>query len=315
MHQTYQARTEQFKEQLAKLASKTTTLAWLRIIAFLALLAFAILFLSTEGNTYWFIATSVSVTLFALLVKRYVAVRTQRQFYQHLVNINEAEQKAVLYQHHHFPTGENFKEAQHPFLHDLDIFGKGSIFQYIDRTSTWQGKEKLANWLKQPTLDKDELLAQQAAVKELAEKLEDRQHFQATGLMMTETAEDEAEIAQWLQQEATISNKKWLLPFMIVMPAIVIALGLSALFTLLPARFFWLAIFVQAVVYIPFIKPINTFYQQIGKRVALLRKYAGLIALVEKANFQSELLQSLQKSIVQPESATEAITKLTKLME
>ena len=37
--------------------------------------------------------------------------------------------------------GKNYLSEEHPFAADLDIFGKNSLFQLIDRTATSRGTE------------------------------------------------------------------------------------------------------------------------------------------------------------------------------
>ncbi len=49
------------------------------------------------------------------------------------------------------PSGERFKNADHPYADDLDIFGPGSMFQLLSLCRTPMGEERLARWLLQPT--------------------------------------------------------------------------------------------------------------------------------------------------------------------
>jgi hypothetical protein len=48
------------------------------------------------------------------------------------------------------PSGERFKNADHPYADDLDIFGPGSMFQLLSLCRTPMGEERLAGWLLQP---------------------------------------------------------------------------------------------------------------------------------------------------------------------
>ena len=48
------------------------------------------------------------------------------------------------------PSGERFKNADHPYADDLDIFGPGSLFQLLSLCRTPMGEERLAHWLLQP---------------------------------------------------------------------------------------------------------------------------------------------------------------------
>ncbi len=45
----------------------------------------------------------------------------------------------------HFDEGQEFIDSGHSFTYDLDVFGKKSLFQWLNRTSTVGGKFSLAN--------------------------------------------------------------------------------------------------------------------------------------------------------------------------
>src|SRR3954466_14229398 len=47
-------------------------------------------------------------------------------------------------------TGERFLEDQHLYAADLDLFGRGSLFELLSLARTRTGEETLASWLKQP---------------------------------------------------------------------------------------------------------------------------------------------------------------------
>ena len=60
------------------------------------------------------------------------------------------------------PDGARFL-GEHLYTRDLDLFGRGSLFQLIDTARTEAGEETLADWLRVPA-GAEEVLARQAAV-------------------------------------------------------------------------------------------------------------------------------------------------------
>src|SRR5687767_15104058 len=48
-------------------------------------------------------------------------------------------------------TGARFKNADHPYADDLDIFGPASLFQLVSLCRTPMGESRLADWLLQPS--------------------------------------------------------------------------------------------------------------------------------------------------------------------
>jgi MutS domain V len=71
------------------------------------------------------------------------------------------------------PDGARFL-ADHPYARDLDVFGHGSLFQLLDTARTEAGQDTLADWLCRPAVI-GEILARQAAVVELAPRVEFRE--------------------------------------------------------------------------------------------------------------------------------------------
>jgi len=63
-------------------------------------------------------------------------------------------------------TGERFLDPAHPYASDLDLFGRGSLFERLCRARTREGETTLARWLCAPA-DPATVRARQAAVEEL----------------------------------------------------------------------------------------------------------------------------------------------------
>src|SRR6185312_1902578 len=72
-------------------------------------------------------------------------------------------------------TGERFIHDAHPYARDLDLFGKGSLFELLSIFRTRAGEEMLARWLLEPA-SPAEVLIRQEAVREL----KDRNRFRET---------------------------------------------------------------------------------------------------------------------------------------
>ena len=71
-------------------------------------------------------------------------------------------------------TGQRFVDPNHPYSADLDIFGKGSLFQLVCGARTSAGEATLASWLSQPAAE-DEVRSRQAGVDELRPQLDLRE--------------------------------------------------------------------------------------------------------------------------------------------
>ena len=65
--------------------------------------------------------------------------------------------------------GREFSDPDHFYAADLDLFGRGSLFQLICSARTQAGRETLANWMKAPC-SREEALARHDAISELRER-------------------------------------------------------------------------------------------------------------------------------------------------
>ena len=65
--------------------------------------------------------------------------------------------------------GDRFRDDQHLYANDLDIFGSGSLFELLSIARTRAGEDALAAWLTAPAAPQ-EIAARQAAIAELNER-------------------------------------------------------------------------------------------------------------------------------------------------
>ena len=72
--------------------------------------------------------------------------------------------------------------AHHPYAHDLDLFGRASIFQWLGPAATPRGSVKLASWLLTAAVP-DVVRARQSAVVELAADDDWREQLAAHGIL------------------------------------------------------------------------------------------------------------------------------------
>lgn len=76
--------------------------------------------------------------------------------------------------------GDRFHDPAHPYAEDLDLFGKGSLFELVAAARTKAGEDTLASWLLAPAT-RDEASARQQAVAELRSRLDLREDLALLG--------------------------------------------------------------------------------------------------------------------------------------
>ena len=73
-------------------------------------------------------------------------------------------------------SGEQYLRSDDLFAGDLDIFGQGSLFQFLCTARTSSGKDTLANWLHDQA-EVDEILERQNAIRELCADVDLRERL------------------------------------------------------------------------------------------------------------------------------------------
>ncbi len=94
-------------------------------------------------------------------------------------------------------SGDQFAAEHHPFAADLDVFGKGSLFEMICIAATASGRATLAHWLLHPeSARRDDVIARQEAVSELRDRIDLREEMAVLASEVTGEIES-AHLEEW----------------------------------------------------------------------------------------------------------------------
>jgi len=143
-----------------------------RLLAFAALVVLLFFVLNQSVHANWLL---LPIAAFAFLVfwhsrlnARWERARRALQFYRDgLDRLDHRWAGRGL-------KGNGYSNAEHPYLADLDIFGSGSLFEFVCRARTRPGQDCLAAWLTTgaPT---SVIQERQQAVQELQDRLDLRE--------------------------------------------------------------------------------------------------------------------------------------------
>lgn len=117
--------------------------------------------------------------------------------------------------------GDAFADPAHPYAQDLDLFGRGSLFELLCAARTRPGEERLAAWLLSPAAP-DVLRARQRAVAALAPRLDLREDLAVLGDDVR-AAVDARALAAWGEETALV--EPWLLPASVALAAAALLAG------------------------------------------------------------------------------------------
>ncbi len=296
----------QLDKHIADLAEVKQQLAGSSVIR---LLVFAMTGLSMYllfGNEKWVLAAAlVGIILFLFLVSRHTNLKYKRDKLRALKRINETEIKLLKRDFHHLPDGSEFKNPDHYFSQDIDLYGKGSFYQYSNRTVLPEGSQSLAALYNENSIENIE--QKQEAVHELGSMPEWRQEFSAiASLTKTETT--------------TKAIQKWLTSYTSFVPAVMKYLPLVfsiislASFVLFFLGFIsgWILLLVMVIGFLisgVYIKKITKLGLHSSKIQSTFEQYNRLLMIIENTDFKSSLLKEKKQSIIREGKNTSTILK------
>jgi hypothetical protein len=191
-------------------------------------------------------------------------------------------------------AGESYRPADHLYAADLDLFGRGSLFELLATTRTQAGEETLARWLLAPA-PPDVILARQAAVRELTPRLDLREAIAVMGDSLRSTL-DAPLLRRWAGS-AIVLRRRAAQPAMALMSAATIAALVMWLSTGTWGSVAAALILLEIGVAQALKGPVATVVHAVDAPAHDLDLAAGLLRLIERERFDSPCLTMLQASI------------------
>jgi hypothetical protein len=200
--------------------------------------------------------------------------------------------------------------AGHRYARDLDLFGRGGMFELIGRTRTAIGAQTLASWLLSPA-PRDEVLQRQEAVRELAHMhaLREALALESGAVQAAVSAQD---LRHWAGRPACLDARPRIIPAALL--SLIAAAAIPAIYLYGIAPF----VLVLAIngVYLSTcrngLRELDASLEPISKE---LRVLGAVLHLLEEAPFASPLLREHQACLRQDgERASMAVRKLERLV-
>jgi hypothetical protein len=218
-------------------------------------------------------------------------------------------------------SGEGFVDPHHPCASDLDLFGRGSLFELLSTARTRGGEERLAAWLKsaaQPGTTTGELTARHEAIDELRPMLELREQLAVLGEDFG-TGVNPDQLVRWSATPAQ-PFPAWRLSFAPLLSLVTAAMLVWWVSTDLADANARLAVIVVCAIDGLFALPMRTRILEIVHSVEEpardLDLLSQIVAALEKQQFRSPLLSSLRKAIdVNGNPASHRIARLRHWIE
>lgn len=285
-----------------------------RLIVF-GFLIFSI-YLSVVNNNVWIFVCSLFIATFwfAWLVSRQNKYEDLKNHYNNLKKVNQNEIESISKHANIYYNGAAFINEKHFYAADLDIFGNGSLFQFINRSATSPGNHKLAKWLNAPA-DKQTILARQEAVKELTLKPDWKLNFQSKLLFgLKQPSNQLKNLVSYLKTTIEVKDDKILWIYSYIAPILLLALIVLSVF--FPA-----ARYAAGVAIVANYRLVSSRSKMVrmtdliaGKIGEALFQYALVFECIENEDWQSAYTQKLAASIKSGQKISGKIKELSGLI-
>lgn len=316
VQKSYRQRIEKYENRSKIQSKKINQISNIRIIFFIMAIGLLYYFYTSSFLLLTGLAFLGFIIIFFYLVSLHNKAKGKRRYYDTLKEINEKSLKRLKGQWKNFDdTGKEYVNEDHNFSYDLDLFGKGSLFQWINSAVTYTGRNKLKEMLIIPCKTKDEIYKRQEAVRELADKLDWRQKLAAKGLVTDKTYQPKA-LIDWAKEVNDFYLRKHIILLINIFPLLTLALIAGYIYLDIPYLIPLIFLSIQALVIWYFRNESAEIFNLAYKYKNNIKAYSGMVETIEKENFRSNYLKSLQKAIKHDKvSASSQINKLEKIVD
>lgn len=319
VYDDYVNRLKTYNNLIKEQNNSIKVIAYLRF--FTLIIGLSVTFYTFRIKSYYI---STGVFILQLLIFIYLVIEhdkeiKKRKYSIALKDINEKAIKKLNGQWKSFEDdGSEFKNEEHSYSNDLDIFGKGSLFQWINSSKTFMGRQNLKSRLTNPLKTPLDINTMQQSLQELSADLEWRQLFEAEGMIISNERINPEELYKWSKDRNELYAKTWLILLVRLLPGITLLLIILAYFTsLVNFKLLCFMSFAQlAILFIGAKKRSETF-NNIYKYKNSINIYLRLLSLIIEKDFKSDYLKQLKNNLVisKDEDAVKAIKKLANIYD
>ncbi len=305
----YNNQISNYESQLSQVKKQLYASSMIRLAVFCVAIV-GVYFSFGNARLVWAII-AITILLFIFLVSRHSDLQYQRDRIKALLKINRTEIEVLQRKFHHLPRGDEFKNPEHYFSQDIDLFGRGSFYQYANRTALQQGSGVLSSLLLENSIEG--IPAKQEAIKELGQMPEWRQEFSAiASLVKTETPY--YVIIKWLKTyQGFVPNYMPYLPM--IFSLVSVSLIVLYFLDLLNGWGVIIWLFIGLGITVSYLKSINALSANTSKVQSTFQQYQKLIIELEQTQFVSGLLKEQQATILHDNERTSRILeKFSKIL-
>ena len=305
------------KINIAAIKTRIDRFSFIRVALLLIEIALFVGFVSLDNEvavSILGVSLFIPVAVFIVVVNKQNALSKHETYLKNLLWIYQNEINVLSGRENGYANGDVFADDAHPYESDLDIFGKSSLYELINRCTTKIGTEKLADHLGKET-DQLTILERQAAVQEIVSEIDNTFKFRANlkGHDVSKIEEIKYKLREQLAKQLIFTQNGFLRFYVKLAPILTISLFLLAI--IIGGRFWGflsLVALTHAAITFYYMRWIDKVYYGFSGSALSLSDYADAIAWTEAREWKSNYLQNLFGS---REKVSVEIKKLAKIIQ
>jgi hypothetical protein len=308
----YRARLKVWSERLARAQRQYSQFGNARLATGIAAVAVTGFSIGTSMISPWWLVAPVAVfVVLAIMLHRLDQEREAATrgvaYYQRAIGRIEDRWIGTGSQ------GERFRDSKHVYADDLDLFGRGSLFELLSTARTGAGERTLAEWLLAPG-EPEEVAARQEAVAELRPRIDLREEIALMGEDIR-AAVDARGLAKWgTAPPVRFFKGARLIALALACAAVVTLVGFFA--QLFPIAPFLVVVLVEMIFSFALRPSVGQVAEAVSAPAHELRMLALLLERLENEQFASPRLIGLAQELkVEGRTASKQIKRLTRLIE
>ena len=299
-----------FKKELKIVKKKLAVSSTLRLIVFLSAVFGVYFFFGTIKIVIFILF--IWIISFSYLIMKHSKLQYKSKLNKVLIELNKTEIKVLNRDYFSLNDGNEFTNPNHPFSYDIDLFGKGSFFQYCNRTVTNEGKQEFVKSL--TSNDISEIVERQNTIKELSQKPKWRQQFSALASLV-KVEHPAKEIVNWIHNyKADFPKFIAFLPilFSVISIILITLVGIQIIAEQILLLWFFVGLGISGA----YQKKVGKIYEGASKAKDTFKQYHKLLNEIETATFTSKILKEKQQEIqTETKKASSIFAKFSKILD
>lgn len=294
----YNDNIKELKDKLQKIENNLVVFAILRLVV--VTIGMFLLYYFYKSNSFkdMIISFCISIILFVAIAFIHNNVINKKNRMMLLLEFNENGIKRLNGQWKEFrDIGEEYIDSNHNFSSDLDIFGKNSLFQWINTTRTVFGRNELAKMMILNNLpNKYDIIDRQEAIKELSNK---RNFSERIYVEATDNKKDKKninDVLKWSQSKENAGITIKYIPYIFI--AVTIIIIILVMNKRLPISYLALDLIINYLVVKLLTRRLSNEIDMFIKYKRDIFQYSNILTIIQSENFESCSLKKLQRDLV-----------------